>query len=32
LYSWSHVLNGGTNLTFLDFVDNIVELEGVMFL
>ena len=22
LYSWSHVLNDGTNLPFLDFVDN----------
>ena len=23
LYSWSPALDGGTNLTFLDFVDNI---------
>ena len=24
-YSWIHVLNGGTNLTILDFVDNIMH-------
>jgi len=25
LYSWSHVLNDRSNLTFLDFVDNIMH-------
>ena len=25
LYGWCHVLDGGTNLTFLDFVDKIMQ-------
>jgi len=25
LYSWSHALEGGTNMSFLDFVDNIMQ-------
>ena len=28
LYSWSHALDGSTNLTFLDFVDNIRFRQG----
>ena len=25
LYSWSHALDGGANLTFLDFASNILQ-------